>query len=397
MKTKTNQSNTNIAGKAGYLKMAALGLAVVTSFTVACKSSTTLKTTDSTTVTKDSTVKVDSTKGGTAADVKPTGPKPAFAPDIKPQMQAVIEQLASYGDKPIPSLTAVEARKNHTATDAVMDVMKKFNIPTPPANVDTTGKEIPVAGGNIHLRIYTPKTGNGPFPVIVYYHGGGFVIANIDVYDASAKTLADKVGAVVVSVAYRLAPEHKFPTAHNDSYAAYEWVVKNAASIKGDPKKIAVAGESAGGNLAVNMAIMARDKGIMLPTAILAVYPVAGSDMGTSSYVKNAAAKPLDKPMMMWFVKNYLNSMAEGKDPRINLVAANLKGLPPTTIITDEIDPLQSEGMALADKLKAVGVKVDTKNYDGVTHEFFGMGAVVPEAKDAETYAVNQLKSAFGK
>lgn len=397
MKTKTNQSNTNIAGKVGYLKMATLGLAVVTSFTVACKSSTTLKTTDSTTVTKDSTVKVDSTKGGTAADVKPTGPKPVFAPDIKPQMQAVIEQLASYGDKPIPSLTAVEARKNHTATDAVMDVMKKFNIPTPPANVDTTGKEIPVAGGNIHLRIYTPKTGNGPFPVIVYYHGGGFVIANIDVYDASAKTLADKVGAVVVSVAYRLAPEHKFPTAHNDSYAAYEWVVKNAASIKGDPKKIAVAGESAGGNLAVNMAIMARDKGIMLPTAILAVYPVAGSDMTTKSYVKNAAAKPLDKPMMQWFVKNYLNNMAEGKDPRINLVAANLKGLPPTTIITDEIDPLQSEGMALADKLKAVGVKVDTKNYDGVTHEFFGMGAVVPEAKDAETYAVNQLKSAFGK
>ncbi|WCT10822.1 alpha/beta hydrolase [Mucilaginibacter jinjuensis] len=397
MKTKTNQSNKNIAGKAGYLKMAALGLAVVTSFTVACKSSTTLKTTDSTTVTKDSTVKVDSTQGGTAANVKPTGPKPAFAPDIKPQMQAVIEQLASYGDKPIPGLTAVEARKNHTATDAVMDVMKKFNIPTPPANVDTMGKEIPVAGGNIHLRIYTPKAGNGPFPVIVYYHGGGFVIANVDVYDASAKTLADKVGAVVVSVAYRLAPEHKFPTAHNDSFAAYEWVVKNAASIKGDPKKIAVAGESAGGNLAVNMAIMARDKGIMLPTAILAVYPVAGSDMTTPSYTKNAAAKPLDKPMMMWFVKNYLNNMAEGKDPRINLVAANLKGLPPTTIITDEIDPLQSEGMTLADKMKAVGVKVDTKNYDGVTHEFFGMGAVVPEAKDAETYAVNQLKTAFGK
>jgi acetyl esterase len=174
-------------------------------------------------------------------------------------------------------------------------------------------------------------------------------------------------------------------------------VVNNAASIKGDPKKIAVAGESAGGNLAVNTAIMARDKGIMLPAAIIAVYPVAGSDMNTASYTKNANAKPLDKPMMMWFVKNYLNNMSEGKDPRINLIAANLKGLPPTTSITDEIDPLQSEGMLLDDKLKAAGVNTSSKNYDGVTHEFFGMGALVPQAKDAEAYAVSQLKSAFGK
>ena len=135
----------------------------------------------------------------------------------------------------------------------------------------------------------------------------------------------------------------------------------------------------------------------MLPTAILAVYPVAGADMLTPSYVKNAGAKPLDKPMMEWFVKNYLNNMTEAKDPRINLVAANLKGLPTTTIITAEFDPLQSEGMQLADKLKAAGVTVNSKNYDGVTHEFFGMGAVVPQAKDAMTYAADQLKKAFMK
>ena len=353
-------------------------------------------TNDSTTVSTDVST-MDSTAGGSVDDVKPIGPAPAWAPNIKPQMAAVIEKLASYKDRPIPELTATEARKNHTATDAVMDVMKDNKIPTPIFNIDTVGKEIQVAGGNIHLRIYTPKTGNGPFPVIVYYHGGGFVIANIDVYDASAKVLADQVGAVVVSVAYRLAPEFKFPTAHNDSFAAYEWVVKNAASIKGDPKLIAVAGESAGGNLAVNMAIMARDKGVAAPVHVLSVYPIAGADMNTESYKKNAAAKPLDKPMMMWFSKNYLNNMAEAKDPRMNLVAANLKGLPATTIITDEYDPLQSDGMMLADKLKAAGVKVDSKNYDGVTHEFFGMGALVPEAKEAETYAVDQLKKAFGK
>ncbi len=346
--------------------------------------------------TNSATKDVDTSGLDTSAKaVKPTGAKPDWAPNIKPEMQAVIEKLASYKDKPIPELTAVEARKNHTPTDAVMDLMAENNIPMPMLKVDTMGKEIPVTGGNIHLRIYTPQEGTKPLPIIVYYHGGGFVIANLDVYDASAKTLAAEAGAIVVSVAYRLGPEHRFPTAHNDAFAAYQWAMNNAASINGDPKRIAVAGESAGGNLALNTAIKARDSKIMIPTAILAVYPLVGSDMNTPSYIKNASAKPLDKPMMMWFVKNYLNSEAQAKDPRITVLAANLKGLPPTTVITAEYDPLQSEGMMLTDKLKAAGVTVDSKNYDGVTHEFFGMGTVVPEAKEAMTYAVDQLKKAF--
>ncbi|MFD0751407.1 alpha/beta hydrolase [Mucilaginibacter calamicampi] len=347
--------------------------------------------------TADSSAAADSVNKDTSAKtIKPSEPAPAWAPSIKPEMQAVIEKLASYGDKPIPELSAKDARKNHTPTDAVMDLMAEHNIPKPVFNVDTMGKDVLVEGGSVHVRIYTPKTDKTAYPVIVYYHGGGFVIANLDVYDASANVLADKTEAIVVSVAYRLTPEHKFPIAHNDAYAAYEWVLKNAASFKGDAKKVAVAGESAGGNLAINTAIKARDNKVMIPTAILAVYPVAGSDMNTPSYKKNEMAKPLDKPMMMWFVKNYLKSTDQATDPRINLVAANLKGLPPTTIITAEIDPLQSEGMLLGDKLKAAGVAVDSKNYDGVTHEFFGMGAIVPQAMDAEMYAVEQLKKAFG-
>ena len=326
--------------------------------------------------------------------IKPSGPKPEWAPSMKPEMQAVIEKLGSYNDKPIPELTPVEARKNHTPTDAVMALIEENNITIPPSMVDTSGQEIPVSGGNIHARIYTPK-GSGPFAVIVYYHGGGFVIADLDVYDASARALAEQVNAVVVSVAYRMGPEHKFPTAHMDSFAAYEWVTKNAASIKGDPNKIAVAGESAGGNLAVNVAIMARDKNIKTPLHILAVYPIAQSDVNTASYKKNAAAKPLNKPMMEWFNKHYLNNISEAKDPKISLVNANLKSLPPVTIITAGIDPLQSDGMMLADKLKAAGVSVDTKNYDGVTHEFFGMAAIVPEAKDAQRFAAEQLKKAL--
>ncbi|RYD84932.1 MAG: alpha/beta hydrolase, partial [Sphingobacteriales bacterium] len=295
----------------------------------------------------DTTLMADTTlvEGTSLDSIKPAGPAPVWAPNIKPQMLAVIEKLESYSDKPIPQLTAQQARMNHTPTDAVMDLMTQYKIPVPPSKVDTMGKDIPVEGGNIHLRMYMPKIANSMFPVIVYYHGGGFVIANLDVYDASAKMLAENTGAVVVSVAYRLAPEHKFPVAHNDAYAAYKWVIDNIAAVKGDVKKVAVAGESAGGNLALNTAIMARDKGIQAPVHILAVYPVAQSDMGTPSYKKYGTAKPLDKPMMEWFVKNYLNNMGEAKDPRINLVAANLKGLPATTIVIAQIDPLMSDGM----------------------------------------------------
>ncbi len=203
--------------------------------------------------------------------IKPMGPQPAWGPTIKPEMLAVIEKLISYKDKPIEELTAVEARKNHTPTDAVIDLIAENNIQVPVAKVDTSGKDIDVKGGKIHLRIYTPQGSSQPLPVIVYYHGGGFVIADLDVYDASAKGLSEQVNAIVVSVAYRLAPEFKFPTANQDAYAAYEWVVKNTSTIKGDPKKIAVAGESAGGNLAANVSIMARDRGIMIPVHQLLV------------------------------------------------------------------------------------------------------------------------------
>lgn len=327
--------------------------------------------------------------------IKPTGPAPEWGKTIKPEMQAVIEKLISYGDQPLASLSAVDARKNHTPTDAVMDLVKQNNITIPASKVDTIGKDIEVAGGKIHLRIYTPKTGNGPFPLIVYYHGGGFVIANLDVYNASAQGLAEQVGAVVVSVAYRLAPENKFPTAHNDAFAAYQWAVKNASSLKADPAKIAVVGESAGGNLAASVSIMARDKKIMIPVHQVLVYPIAQANMNTESYKINANAKPLNKAMMAWFTEKYVNTMIEAQDPRISLVNANLKGLPPTTIITAEIDPLHDDGVMLADKLKAAGVKVDSKNYDGVTHEFFGMAIIVPEAKAAQAYAADQLKAAF--
>ena len=333
---------------------------------------------------------------GSPDELKPKEARPAWAPSITPQMQVVLEKLASYQAKPLPQLTPQEARKNPTPTQAVMDVMKDYNIPMPVSGVDTSGQSIPTGGGqSIHARIYTPKTGGGPFPVIVYYHGGGWVIADLDTYSASAQGLSEQVGAVVVSVAYRLAPEHKFPTQHNDAFAAYEWVLKNAPSIKGDPKRIAVVGESAGGNLAANVSIMARDKKRPLPLHQVLVYPIANNDMTNASYTKYASAKPLDKPMMAYFVKQTLTSSSQSSDPRISLVKARLQGLPATTLIGAELDPLESEGKLLADKLQAAGVKVTYKRYDGVTHEFFGMATVLPEAKLAQALVADELKKAL--
>ena len=223
------------------------------------------------------------------------------------------------------------------------------------------------------------------------------MIADVNVYDASAKGICEGAEAIVVSVEYRKGPENKFPAAHSDAFAAYQWVLKNAASFKADPSKIALVGESAGGNLACNVSIMARDKKIQLPLYQVLVYPVANNDMNSPSYVKNQNAKPLNKAMMEWFTKNYLPNPSMSSDPRISLVNADLKNLPPTTIIGAEIDPLMSDGEMLRDKLKSAGVNVNYKLYSGVTHEFFGMATLLKEAKEAQELAVNDLKSALNR
>lgn len=324
--------------------------------------------------------------------IQPKGPKPAWAPTITPQMQTVIETLDSIATVPLTSLTPQQARQQPTPADAAMIVMNKFSIPMPPMNVDTMGRNIPVNGGQIHLRMYTPKTGRASYPVIVYYHGGGWVIASIDTYNASAQALAEKTDAIVVAVEYRQGPEFKFPTAHNDAFAAYKWTLANASTFKGDSTRTAVAGESAGGNLAIAVSMMARDSSVRKPVHALSVYPIANYDFNSTSYNQYAEAKPLNKPLMQWFFMHYLNSPAEGAHPWISLVNANLSGLPPTTIIGAEIDPLQTEGKTLADRLQAANVPVTYNLYTGVVHEFFGMASIVPEARDAQNLAASELR-----
>lgn len=309
--------------------------------------------------------------------------------------QAVLDVLGTLGGKPIETLDATEARKQPSPADAVLALLKKDGKPTAPETVGSVvDRGIPGPGGTLPVRIYTPAA-KGPFPVIVYFHGGGFVIATNDTYDASARALTNATGAVLISVEYRKAPENKFPAAHDDAYAAYTWAVANAASINGDVKRIALAGESAGGNLAMATAIMAREKGIQQPVHVLAVYPIVGTDANTASYRENAAAKPLNRPMMSWFLDKYLRTPQDAQDPRLNLLNASVKGLPPITIVSAELDPLRTEGEMLAARLRDAGVSVEQKTFAGTAHEFFGQGAVVPPAKDAVNFAAEGLKRGF--
>lgn len=314
-----------------------------------------------------------------------------------PEMQAVLDKLAELGAMPLHTLTVDAARAQPTPADAVAAVMADMGIdPGPAADIATRDITIPGPAGEIMARVYTPA-GDGPFPVIVYYHGGGWVIADIDTYDASARSLALGTGAVVVASHYRQGPEAVFPAAHDDAYAAYVWIVENAGELNGDSSRIAVAGESAGANLAANVAIMARDAQITQPLHQLLVYPVAGNDMTTPSYIENADAAPLGKADMAWFVSHAFASPQDAADPRINLVGRDdLSDLPPATVITAQIDPLQSESIAYGEALMAAGGPVEMMNFDGVTHEFFGMGAVVPQSVEAMDFATNRLRAAFG-
>lgn len=311
-------------------------------------------------------------------------------------MAVVLTELQGLNPKHIASLSAEDARSQPTPADAVAALLRERNQNMAPLSTGKTkDRAIPGPGGTLPIRIYTPE-GRGPFPVIVYFHGGGWVIATIDTYDSSAWALAKAARAIVVSVEYRKAPEHKFPAAHEDAYAAYQWVLRNAESFGGDPAMVAVAGESAGGNLAAAVCLMARGRGELLPVHQALIYPVAGYDLNTPSYQENAQAKPLDKSMMVWFFEKYLNNPSDGRNPWIDLVnVQDLKGLPPATIITAEIDPLRSEGERYAERLLQAGVPVTYHNYEGVTHEFFGMGAVVGDAKKAVRLVARDMNGSF--
>ncbi|HYN13929.1 MAG TPA: alpha/beta hydrolase, partial [Burkholderiales bacterium] len=283
----------------------------------------------------------------------------ADAPTPKAEMKAVLDELEALGPKPIENLSPAQARMQPTPADAVMALLKKQGKSTEPERVGKMeDRKIKGPGGEIPIRIYWPAGGKGQsLPVVHYIHGGGWVIADLDVYDASPRAIANAANAIVVSSHYRQAPEHPFPAAHEDSFAAYRWVLANAKSLGGDPRRVAVAGESAGGNMAAAIGLMAREKKVQMPVHQVLVYPVANYGFDTPSYKQNEKAKPLGKEGMEWFFGHYLESEKDGKNPRVSILGArDLSGMPPATIITAEIDPLRSEGEQLAGKLKKAGV-----------------------------------------
>lgn len=325
-----------------------------------------------------------------------SGTKSMFRTDS--DMQTVLNKMTSFDGKAVEKSTPEQARKQPTIADAVKGVLTDEKRDTSPSALvpGVTASERTVAGaaGDLPATVYTPA-GAGPFPVVLYFHGGGWVIADRKVYDGGARGLARQANAIVVSVDYREAPEYKFPAAHDDALAAYRWVANNAASLNGDPQRLALAGESAGGNLAVATAVAAHKAGLTAPRHVLAVYPVAQTTTTTASYMKYADAVPLNRAMMLWFVAHVTKSAADLKDPRLDLIHADLTGLPPVTLINAEIDPLQDDGAQLETALRNAGVPVERKLYTGVTHEFFGTAAVVAKAQQAQEYAGQRLKSSF--
>jgi len=307
-------------------------------------------------------------------------------------MQSVLDAQESLNPKPIDTLTPEEARQQPSPADGVRKLLQDKGKSAAITGVTAEDITYPSDGGTRKARVYRPDHVDGPLPVILYWRGGGWVIADLDTYDATPRSLAKRAQAVVISADYRTGPEHKFPAAHIDAIEAYRFVLANAAAWGGDPDRIALVGESAGGNLAINVAIAARDHGLPAPKHLVLVYPVASTDTSTPSYDDSAEASPLNAAMMTWFIKNATNGDSDLEDTRLNVVAGDLQRLPATTIINAGIDPLRSDGDLLANALQIAGVQVEHRVYDGATHEFFGMAAVVSAADNAQDFAVSRMK-----
>ena len=266
--------------------------------------------------------------------------------------------------------------------------------------VDSVRSE--VIAGSIPVRVYTPQHAE-PIPTIVLYHGGGFVIGDLDTHDATSRRLSIDVGAVVVSVDYRLAPEHPFPAAVEDADAAFRWVVAHIADYGNDPARVAVAGDSAGANLAAVVAQLATADGIPIAAQLLA-YPPTDSGGEYASISENADGYFLTRADMEWFFTRYLGVPLDDQrareltaDPRVSpLKAASLVGLPPAIVATAEFDPLRDEGDAYAAALASAGVRVEHRQFPGLIHGFWGMGATSAGAEAATVWISSTLKELLG-
>lgn len=326
-----------------------------------------------------------------------------FRPNRK--MQEILEAHAAMGGLPIETLSAEAARQMPTLDRAVNAVYGKHvvmralgPIQTPVGRVEH--RQLPGLGCELLVRIYYPEADapRSGWPVVVYFHGGGFVLGTLDSYDASCRALCDQAECVVVSCHYRQAPEHPWPAAIEDAFAAYQWTLANAASFNGNPALVAVAGEGSGGNLAAVTCLCARDKKIQAPVHQLLIYPATDIEGGADnlSAFHHSDARPLSRAIMKWQYEKYAPAIIDPTHAYLSpLHAMNLAGLPSATIINAEVDPLRDDGEAYADRLDQAKVHVNWKLYSGVTHEFFGMTGVLDEAGQAVALAADDLRESF--
>ncbi|NEP45803.1 MAG: alpha/beta hydrolase [Okeania sp. SIO2H7] len=301
------------------------------------------------------------------------------------ETQDFLNKVASSKKPPLSSQTPEQAR----------GLNKVFiDLSHPKETVaKVENRTIPGPGGELPVRIYTPW-GEGPFPVLVYFHGGGYAIGNLEMTDSICRTLTNGAECVVVSVEYRLAPEHKFPAAIEDGYSATLWVAENATAINGDASRIAVGGESAGGNLAAVVALIARDRAKPSLIYQLLIYPVTHhGSLSTESRRLYRENYFLTADSIAWFAKQYLPAGEDGTNAYASpLLAEDLTNLPPALIITAELDPLRDEGEAYGDRLRDAGVPAKISRYPGTIHVFINVAGLLTLGQQALKEAASELK-----
>ena len=306
---------------------------------------------------------------------------------VDPQIQVLLDLRKQL--PPLHTLSVADARAQMGARD--IPGLRK------PAIAGVVNRDMQGPGGSLGLRIYTPE-GRGPFPLMVFFHGSGFVVCSLDTHDAMCRNLCAGAGCVVVSVDYRLAPEHRFPAAPDDCLAATRWAAANAAALNADPGRIMVAGDSAGGNLAAVTALRIRDEGGPALIGQMLIYPVTDYHQPPRpSMIENAEGYGLTREGMIWFWNHYVRSPGDGVHPHASPIrAATLAGLPPALVYTAEYDPLRDEGEDYAKALTAAGVPVEVRRWPGMNHGFFFFPGLVDKAGAAIDAACVWARGIFG-
>jgi acetyl esterase len=306
--------------------------------------------------------------------------------NVDPQVRNILALVALANPRQYWQMSAPEARMWHDKKGSYFDV--------PPAPVHHVAP-LPCPGP-FELRLYSPRPSRDPLPVTLWIHGGGFVVGSLDSYDSVCRQLALQSDSLVVSVGYRLAPEHKFPAAVEDCLAAYRWVCENAGTFGGDPQRVALAGDSAGANLATVTAVLARDAGLPGARLQVLVYPCVAPHQDSASHHEYAEGYLLTRPTILWFMENYRRTPADCQDPRFApLLFSDLAELPPTFLILAERDPLVDEGREYAELLRRHGNTVETREYPGMVHGFFNMGGHIDAGRQAVAEASAALRQAF--